>query len=84
MLPCKTGADNAHMFDKHSSGWGNGCRTGPIAWSSDARTVPSVAGVELVGWQRERLRHADLEITPDVREDHAAYQAHWLKVLKAR
>ena len=25
---------------------------------------------------------ADLAITPEVREDHAAYMAHWLKVLK--
>jgi antirestriction protein ArdC len=26
---------------------------------------------------------ADLGITPETREDHAAYLAHWLKVLKA-
>ena len=25
---------------------------------------------------------ADLELTPEVREDHAAYLHHWLKVLK--
>jgi len=25
---------------------------------------------------------ADLNITPDIREDHAAYIGHWLKILK--
>ena len=25
---------------------------------------------------------ADLNITPDIRDDHAAYIGHWLKVLK--
>ena len=26
---------------------------------------------------------ADLEITPEVREDHASYLDHWLSILKA-
>ena len=26
---------------------------------------------------------ADLELTPELREDHASYLDHWLKVLKA-
>ena len=41
------------------------------------------AAEELIAEMGAAFLCADLEITPDVREDHAAYLAHWLKVLKA-
>src|SRR3984885_6571333 len=37
---------------------------------------------ELVAELASAFLCADLAITPEVREDHAAYVAHWLKVLK--
>lgn len=37
---------------------------------------------ELVAELGSAFLCADLNITPEVREDHAAYLAHWLKVLK--
>ena len=36
---------------------------------------------ELVAELGSAFLCADLEITPEVREDHAAYIGHWLKVL---
>jgi antirestriction protein ArdC len=37
---------------------------------------------ELVAELGSAFLCADLAITPEVREDHAAYVAHWLKILK--
>jgi antirestriction protein ArdC len=37
---------------------------------------------ELVAELGSAFLSADLELTPDVREDHAAYIASWIKVLK--
>jgi antirestriction protein ArdC len=37
---------------------------------------------ELVAVLGSAFLSADLELTPDVREDHAAYIALWIKVLK--
>lgn len=37
---------------------------------------------ELVAELSSAFLCADLGITPDIREDHAAYLAHWLKILK--
>jgi len=37
---------------------------------------------ELVAELGSAFLCADLAITPEVREDHAAYVGHWLKVLK--
>lgn len=37
---------------------------------------------ELVAELGSAFLCADLGITPDIREDHAAYLAHWLKILK--
>jgi antirestriction protein ArdC len=37
---------------------------------------------ELVGELGSAFLCADLELTPEVREDHAAYIASWIKVLK--
>ena len=38
---------------------------------------------ELVAELASAFLCADLEITPEVREDHAAYIDHWLQVLKS-
>jgi antirestriction protein ArdC len=38
---------------------------------------------ELVAELGSAFLSADLRITPEVREDHAAYLQHWLAVLKA-
>ena len=37
---------------------------------------------ELVAELGSAFLSADLELTPEVREDHAAYIASWIKVLK--
>jgi antirestriction protein ArdC len=37
---------------------------------------------ELVAELGAAFLSADLELTPDVRDDHAAYIASWIKVLK--
>jgi antirestriction protein ArdC len=37
---------------------------------------------ELVAELASAFLSADLEITPEPREDHASYIEHWLKVLK--
>jgi antirestriction protein ArdC len=37
---------------------------------------------ELVAELGSAFLCADLQITPEVRDDHAAYIGHWLKVLK--
>jgi antirestriction protein ArdC len=41
------------------------------------------AAEELIAEMGSAFLCADLGITPEVRDDHAAYLAHWLKVLKA-
>ena len=41
------------------------------------------AAEELIAEMGAAFLCADLGITPEVRDDHAAYLAHWLKVLKA-
>ena len=41
------------------------------------------AAEELVAEMGSAFLCADLGITPETREDHAAYLAHWLQVLKA-
>jgi antirestriction protein ArdC len=41
------------------------------------------AAEELIAEMGSAFLCADLGITPEVREDHAAYLAHWLQVLKA-
>jgi antirestriction protein ArdC len=41
------------------------------------------AAEELIAEMGSAFLCADLGITPEVREDHAAYLAHWLEVLKA-
>lgn len=41
------------------------------------------AAEELIAELGAAFLCADLGITPEVREDHAAYLAHWLKILKA-
>jgi antirestriction protein ArdC len=41
------------------------------------------AAEELIAELGAAFLCADLGITPEVREDHAAYLAHWLQVLKA-
>lgn len=38
---------------------------------------------ELVAELGAAFLAADLEITPEVREDHASYLDHWLSILKA-
>jgi antirestriction protein ArdC len=38
---------------------------------------------ELVAELGSAFLSADLDLTPDVRDDHAAYLDHWLKVLKS-
>ena len=37
---------------------------------------------ELVAERGAAFLSADLDLTPEVREDHASYVDHWLKVLK--
>jgi antirestriction protein ArdC len=41
------------------------------------------AAEELIAEMGSAFLCADLGITPEVRDDHAAYLAHWLQVLKA-
>jgi antirestriction protein ArdC len=41
------------------------------------------AAEELIAEMGSAFLCADLGITPEVRDDHASYLAHWLKVLKA-
>jgi antirestriction protein ArdC len=46
-------------------------------WGDDA-----YAAGELVAELGAAFVCADLALTPDIREEHAAYIGHWLKVLK--
>lgn len=50
---------------------------GGTRWGDDA-----YAAEELVAELGAAFLCADLALTPDIREDHAAYIGHWLKVLK--
>jgi antirestriction protein ArdC len=50
---------------------------GRIRWGDEG-----YAKEELVAELGSAFLCADLEITPEVREDHAAYIGHWLKALQ--
>jgi antirestriction protein ArdC len=52
------------------------------ASSASASETDAYAFEELVAELGAAFLCADLGITPEVREDHAAYLAHWLQVLK--
>jgi len=54
-----------------------GARPGPRAGGDEGYAME-----ELVAELGSAFLSADLELTPEVREDHAAYIASWIKVLK--
>src|SRR5262245_45606969 len=46
-------------------------------------TVRAYAAEELIAELGSAFICADLRLTPEIRDDHASYLDHWLKVLKA-
>jgi len=62
---------------------GRGINPGSTA-TSGARSgaMPGTRMEELVAELGSAFLCADLDLTPEIREDHAAYIANWLEVLK--
>ena len=52
-------------------------RDWPVRWGDEA-----MLSEELVAELGSAFLAADLELTPEIRDDHAAYIASWLKALK--